>query len=133
MKGLAANVTKGLNHGSVIIACDNSGARKMRIISVRGAKTRKDRKPRAGVGDYVMVSVVEGKTDMRKQVVAAVIVRQRKEYRRHDGTRIQFEDNAAAVIKDELGNPKGTVIKGPIAKEAAIRYPMLAKIARLVI
>lgn len=133
MKGLSARVTKGLNHGSVVVACDNSGARKLRIISIKGAKTRKDRKPRCGVGDSIMASVVEGRTDMRKQVVAAVVVRQRKSYRRHDGSHIMFEDNAVAVLKDELGNPKGTVIKGPIAKEAADRFPLLAKIARMVV
>ncbi|MDP6293841.1 MAG: 50S ribosomal protein L14 [Candidatus Woesearchaeota archaeon] len=133
MKGVAARVVKGLNHGSIVLACDNSGARKLRIISFKGAKTRKDRKPRGGVGDYIMASVREGKPEMRKQVVAAIIVRQRKSYRRADGSRVMFEDNAAAILKDELGNPKGTVIKGPIAKEAADRWPMLAKIARMVI
>lgn len=135
MKGVKANVTRGLPHTANVLACDNSGARILRIISVRGggSKTVKGRKPSAGVGDYVMCAVVEGKPDMRKQVVSAVIVRQRMPYKRRDGTRIRFEDNAAVVIKDDLGNPKGTMIKGPVAKEACERWPLVAKIASIIV
>ncbi len=133
MKGVKARLTRGLPHTANVLACDNSGARILRIISVKNAKTVKGRKPSATVGDYVMCSVVEGKPDMRKQVVAAIIVRQRMPYRRLDGTRIRFEDNAAVVLKDEMGNPKGTMIKGPIAKEAAERWPLVAKIAGMIV
>jgi large subunit ribosomal protein L14 len=80
-----------------------------------------------------MASVIRGKPEMRKQVVFAVIVRQRKEYRRLDGTRIKFEDNAAVVLKDDKGNPKGTILKGPIAKEATERWPGIAKISNIVV
>ena len=133
MQGVKARVTNGLNHGSNIIACDNSGARILRIISVKGAKTVKGRYPSCGVGAEIMASVVQGKPEMRKQVVNAVIVRQRRPYRRLDGTHVFFEDNAAIVLKDELGNPKGTLIKGPIAKEAAERWPLVAKIASTIL
>ncbi len=133
MKGVKARLTRGLPHTANVLACDNSGARILRIISVKNAKTVKGRKPSASVGDYVMCSVVEGKPEMRKQVVAAIIVRQRMPYRRLDGVRIRFEDNAAVVIKDEMGNPKGTMIKGPIAKEAADRWPLVAKIAGMIV
>jgi len=129
MKGLKARVTRGLPHTANIIACDNSGARVLRIISVRGAKTVKGRKPAAGVGDKVKCSVLKGRPGMRKQVVDCVIVRQRRAYRRKNGLRVKFEDNAAIILKDELGNPKGTMIKGPIAKEVSERWPMVAKIA----
>ncbi|MCP4340711.1 MAG: hypothetical protein GY799_17945, partial [Desulfobulbaceae bacterium] len=67
----------------------------------------------------------------RKTVVYAVIVRQKKEYKRPDGTRVSFEDNAAVVLKDEKGNPKGTIFKGPIAKESASRFPAVAKVASI--
>ncbi len=133
MKGLKARVTKGLPHTANMTAADNSGARILRVIGVYNSKTVKGRKPSAGVGDKVMCSVVEGKPEMRKTVVIAVIVRQRMPYRRRDGTHIRFEDNAAVVIKDDLGNPKGTLIKGPIAKEAAERYPLVAKIASSIV
>ena len=133
MKPLKANIGRVLTHGARIIACDNSGARILRVISVFNLKTRKRRYSAAGIGDKIMASVVEGKPEMRKQVVTAVIVRQRKEYQRKDGTRIKFEDNAAVVLKDELGNTKGTMIKGPVAKEACDRWPAISKIASVII
>lgn len=133
MKATKARITKGLQKGSFIEACDNSGAKKLKIISVKRAKTVKGRAPGAGVADMITASVVKGKPDMRKQVVFAVIVRQKKEYRRSDGVRIRFEDNAAVVLKDDKGNPKGTIFKGPIAKEIAERWPPIAKIASLLV
>ena len=89
--------------------------------------------PYCGVGDLVLAAVKRGKPEMRKQVVYAIIVRQRKEYRRPDGMRIKFEDNAAVVLKDEKGNPKGTIFKGPIAKEATSRWPPVAKVASIIV
>lgn len=133
MKPVKARITRGLTHHSILDACDNSGARKLKLITVRGNKTRRGRYNSGGVGDIIMASVVEGKIDMRKQVVAAIIVRQKKEYRRLNGTRIKFEDNAAVVLKDLDGNPKGTIIKGPIAKEASERWPAISKIAKMIV
>ncbi len=118
---------------AMVQACDNSGAKVLRIISVKGHNTVRGRISAAGVGDLVLASVKKGKLEMRKTVVLAVIVRQRKEYRRPDGTRIKFEDNAAVVLKDDKGNPKGTIYKGPIAKEVAERWPLVAKVAHLVV
>jgi large subunit ribosomal protein L14 len=80
-----------------------------------------------------MASVVKGRPDMRKQVVFAVIVRQKREYRRPSGIRVKFEDNAAVVLKDDKGNPKGTLFKGPIAKEVADRWPAISKLAPVVL
>jgi large subunit ribosomal protein L14 len=133
MKPVKARIKRFLNHGSVILACDNSGARKLRVISVKTMKTVKGRASAAGIGDFILCSVVDGKPDMRKTVVPAIVVRQKKEYRRADGTWIKFEDNAAVVLKDDQGNPKGTVIKGPVAKEACERWPGLPKIARIIV
>ena len=70
---------------------------------------------------------------MRKKVVYAIVVRQKKEYRRPDGTRIKFEDNSAVVLKDDKGNPQGTIFKGPIAKEACERWPGIAKVASIIV
>ena len=133
MKAIKASVGRVLPHRAKILACDNSGARILRVISVFGHKTRKGRYSAAGVGDKIKASVIVGKPDMRKQVVTAVIVRQKKEYLRRDGTRVRFEDNAAVILKDELGNTKGTMIKGPVAKEACERWPNIAKIASNVV
>ena len=133
MRGVKARVTRGVNHGSILDCADNSGARKLRIVSVKRAKTRLGRYPSAGVGDLCMCSVVDGKKDVRKTVVQAVIIRQRRPYLRRDGTRVFFEDNAAVLIKDDLGNPKGTLIKGPLAKEAALRWPLVGKLSRTIV
>ncbi len=133
MKGIPSKVTKSLNTGSVIPTCDNSGAKLLRITSVKRSKTVKGRSPSAGVGLMVTASVKKGRPDMRKKVVFAVIVRQKKEYRRPNGLRIKFEDNAAVVTKDDKGNPKGTIFKGPIAKEACTRWPGIAKVASIIV
>ena len=133
MKAIKSRITKGLSHGSRMGTCDNSGAKIVKLISVKRSKTVKRRKPNAGVSDLVLVSVLKGDKEMRKQVVPAVIVRQKKEYRRPDGTKIKFEDNAVVILKDEKGNPKGTIFKGPIAKEATERWPGIAKVASIVV
>ncbi len=133
MKAAKARITRGLPVGSYIETCDNSGAKIIKIFAVKGHKTVKGKKPAAGVGDLVSATVKRGKPEMRKQVVFAVIVRQKKSYRRLDGVRIKFEDNAAVVLKDDKGNPKGTSFKGPIAKEACDRWPGIAKLASILV
>ena len=133
MQALKARVTKALPVYCKIETCDNSGAKTLKIFTVMGSKTVKGRISSCGIGDLVMASVVRGRPDMRKQVVHAIIVRQKKEYRRADGMRIKFEDNAAVVLKDDKGNPKGTIFKGAIAKEACERWPGIAKIASIVV
>jgi len=128
-----SKVTKALNMQSTIPTCDNSGAKLIKIYGVKRGKTTKGRLPAAGVGDMVIATVKKGRPEMRKQVVFAIIVRQRKEYRRQDGTRVKFEDNAAVILKDEQGNPKGTIFKGAIAKEAAERWPGVSKVAKIIV
>lgn len=133
MKPIKARSGRALPQSSRIPTCDNSGAKELRIVSIMREKTVKNRMPGARVGDLIQASVVKGEKDMRKKVVLAVIVRQRFPYRRPDGMRIQFTDNAAVVMKDDKGNPKGTIFKGPIAKEAAERWPGIAKLAEIVV
>lgn len=133
MRPVNSKTTRSLPVGARVETCDNSGAKVIKIVSVRGHKTVKGRIPSAGVGDMVLASVQKGKPDMRKQVVFAVIVRTRKEYRRADGMRVKFEDNSAVVLKDIKGNPKGTIFKGPIAKEVCERYPAISKVAKVIV
>lgn len=133
MKAVKAKVTGGIQLGSIVPTCDNSGAKVLKIVSVKTKKTTKRRIASCGVGDMVLATVRKGKPDMRKKVVHAIIVRQRREFRRPDGTRIKFEDNAAVVLKDDKGNPKGTLFKGAICKEAAGRWPGIAKIASIIV
>jgi large subunit ribosomal protein L14 len=133
MKAISARVTRGLNVGSYVVAADNSGARIVKITGVKHGKTTKGRQQYAKVADHVKVSVRAGKPDMKGIVFDAVIIRQRKPYRRKTGERVCFEDNAVALLKDEKGNPKGTQIKGPVAREVQERWVSVAKIAQFVL
>ena len=81
----------------------------------------------------IILVVKAGKPDQLKQKMPAVIIRQKKSYRRANGLRVKFESNAVVMLKNEEGEPKGTMIKGPVAKEAILRWPMIGKIAKMVV
>ena len=94
---------------------DNTGARMAKMIGVIGKKNS----PEAHVGDVITAHVREassGGSVKKGEVVRAVIVRTKKEYRRADGSHIRFDDNAAVLIRPD-GNPRGTRIFGPVARE----------------
>ena len=129
MKAISARVTRGLNVGAQIAAADNSGAKIVKITSVKRGKSTKGRQQYAKIADWVKVSVRKGLPDMKGKIFDAVVVRQKKAYRRFSGERVAFEDNAVALLKDEKGNPKGTQIKGVVAREVVERWPAVAKIA----
>lgn len=134
MKSVKAKLSRGLPQETRIHIVDNSGARIAKIITVKGYKTRTNKKQTACVADLCTCNVIAGKPDMRHKVIPVVIVRQKQEYKRSDGTTVRFEDNAGIVLRDvKLGMPKGTIIKGPIAKEVAIRWSQVAKIASMVL
>lgn len=100
---------------SYLTVADNSGARELMCIHVSGSSGRRY----AAIGDIIVCAVKDalpGATIKKGEVVKAVVVRQRKEIRRPDGSYIRFDDNAAVVINDE-SEPKGTRIFGPIARE----------------
>jgi len=128
MKGLTGKVVKTLTMGSQLPCTDNSGAKIIGIISAIGFKGKRGRTPHLGVGNIVIASVKRGKPDMVKKVVKALIVRQKKEYRRPSGIRIAFEDNAAVLVTDDF-LPVATEIKGVVAKEIAERFPKVAAIS----
>jgi len=88
--------------------------------------------PVASVGDMIIASVKKGTPEMRRKVVYAVVIRQRKAFRRPDGLMVEFEDNAAVLVQDN-GETRGTEIKGPVAKEAAERWPRVAALASTII
>ena len=132
MKAISAKITPGLNLGAILVSADNSGAKLVRLVSVKRGKGTKGKQGNARIADMVKVSVRKGIPDMRGKVFDAVIVRQRKAYRRLNGERIAFEDNAVAILKDDRGNPQGTQIKGPVAREVMERWPSVAKIASVV-
>ncbi|KAA8575611.1 hypothetical protein EYC84_004740 [Monilinia fructicola] len=105
--------------------CDNSGARNLYIISVKGIGARLNRLPAGGVGDMVMATVKKGKPELRKKVMPAVIVRQSKPWKRTDGVFLYFEDNAGVIVNPK-GEMKGSAITGPVGKEAAELWPRIA-------
>ncbi len=133
MKAITARATRGLNIGSLILASDNSGARIVRLVSVKRGKTKKGKMQYAKIGDLVKVSVRKGNPKMKGEVFEAIIIRQRRQYRRNTGERVMFEDNAVALLKDGKGNPKGTQIKGAIAREVFERWSAIGKIAQFVL
>lgn len=100
---------------TVLNVADNSGAKKILCVQVKGGSFRKV----GTVGDVIVGAVREAapNANIKKgDVVKAVIVRTKKEIRRKDGSYVRFDDNAAVVI-DNNGDPKGTRIFGPVARE----------------
>ncbi|MBD3157721.1 MAG: 50S ribosomal protein L14 [Candidatus Lokiarchaeota archaeon] len=125
-------IARGLPIGARVLCADNSGARELEIITVFGYKGTIRKIGKAGIGDLVNVGVIKGKQELRKQVLQAVIVRQRKPYRRPDGSWIQFEDNAAVLVKPG-GEPQGSELRGPMAKEVTLKWPRVAAIASKIV
>ncbi|WP_049998037.1 50S ribosomal protein L14 [Halococcus sediminicola] len=132
MEALSADVTQGLEKGSLVTCADNTGARELKVISVAGYSGVKNRHPKAGLGDKITVSVTKGTPEMRRQVLEAVVIRQRKPIRRPDGTRVKFEDNAAVVV-DDNEDPRGTELRGPVAREVAERFGSIASAATMIV
>ena len=100
---------------SILKVADNTGAKEIMCIRCLGGSYRKY----AGVGDIIVASVktaTPGGVVKKGDVVKAVIVRTKKPTRRADGSYIRFDENAAVIIKED-GNPKGTRIFGPVARE----------------
>ncbi len=98
-----------------LAVADNSGAKRLAAILPVGGHVRL----KAGLGDVITASVKEAAPDSpikKGKVVRAVIVRTRKEHRRRDGSYIRFDDNAAVLIND-AGEPVGTRVFGPVARE----------------
>ncbi len=125
-------INTGLQVGSYVKVTDNSGAKEAMIIGVPGYHGRLRRIPPAGIADMVVVTVKKGTPEMRHQVVRAVVVRQRRPFRRPDGTWVAFEDNAVVIVNED-GSPKASEIRGPIAREVVERWPKIGNIASIVV
>jgi ribosomal protein L14, bacterial/organelle len=113
---------------SVLVPADNSGAKALRLIHVHGAWKRKS----AHLGDIITAVVNQADPNgivKDSEMVKAVIVRTRKEYRRKDGSYIRFDDNACVIIDQNSGDPKATRIFGPVARE--VKDKGFSKIASL--
>ncbi|KAH3668421.1 hypothetical protein OGAPHI_002175 [Ogataea philodendri] len=111
--------------GAIMNCADNSGARNLYVLAVKGTGARLNRLPAASVGDMVMATVKKGKPDLRKKVMPAIVVRQSKAWRRKDGVFLYFEDNAGVIVNPK-GEMKGSAITGPVGKECADLWPRIA-------
>ncbi len=102
---------------------DNSGARELLCIRVLGGSGRRY----AGVGDVIVATVKEAQPNgaiKKGDVVRAVVVRTSHPIHRQDGSSIRFDENAAVLVNDRQGNPRGTRIFGPVARELRDRRYM---------
>jgi len=109
-----------IQHRSMLQVADNTGAKKLMCIRVLGGY----KKRYAQIGDVITCSVKEAAPRglvKKSEIVHAVIVRQRKEKRRKDGTYIRFDENAVVIIDKKTKEPKGTRIFGPIARELRVK------------
>ena len=132
MKAISTRTTKGIQTGTVLKCIDNTGAKVLEVIAVKGFKGVRGTHPCAGVGDVIVCAVKKGTQKIKHEVVRALIVRQAMPYKRPTGTWIKFQDNAA-VLLDEKNEPRGKEIKDVIAKEAVERFRTVGKIARTIV
>lgn len=105
-----------IQHRSMLALADNTGAKKLQCIRVRGGYQKRYGR----IGDIITCVIKEAiphSMVKKSDVVHAMIVRTRKEMRRADGTYIRFDDNAAVIVDQKTKEPKGTRIFGPIARE----------------
>ena len=109
----------------VMNCADNTGAKNLYVVAVTMTGARLNRLPRGSVGELFLASVKRGKPELRKKVMPAVIIRQRKAYRRREGYFLYFEDNAGVIVTPK-GEMKGSAVSGPVAKECSELWPRIA-------
>ncbi len=112
---------------SRLVVADNTGAREAMVIKVMGGSRRRFGR----IGDIIMITVKDALPNAPVKAgdkARAVVVRTRKEHRRHDGSYVRFDDNACVLI-DDKGEPKGTRVFGPVARE--LREKLYTKIISL--
>lgn len=133
MKALSSKIPKTLEVGTELVCADNTGARIVKIIGIKGGSSSSPGRPSCGLADHVRVRVLKGEHEMKGEIYDAVIIRQKKDFQRASGIRTRFEDNAAVLIEPETEMPKGNRVKGVVAKEAVERYQSIGKIASMVV
>merc|ERR1712013_251815 len=104
--GVKVKISNCLPVASVMNCADNTGAKNLYMIACTGIGARLNRFPAGSVGDMFLASVKKGKPELRKKVLTAVIIRQRKAIRRREGHFLYFEDNAGVIVNNK-GEMKG--------------------------
>ena len=117
MKGVAGRQSRGVQTGTVLNVIDNTGAKTIAIITVPGYHGTSRRYPKAGVGDIVIASVKKGSPEMRRQVVYAIIVRQRRPFRRADGVMTALSVILRHFFTDYVGQAESQKIVSAFNKE----------------
>ena len=151
--GTKAKISTCIPTLAVMNCCDNTGAKNLYVIAVTMIGSRLNRLPAGSVGELFLASVKKGKPELRKKVIPAVIVRQRKAFRRREGHYLYFEgmlsaiyelllyltcivffllDNAGVIVNNK-GEMKGSAITGPVAKECAELWPKIAGAASSIV
>merc|ERR1711878_167536 len=123
--GIKLKISNSLPVASVMNCADNTGAKNLYMFACTGIGARLNRFPAGSVGDMFLCSVKKGKPELRKKVLQAVIIRQRKGIRRREGHFLYFEDNAGVIVNPK-GDMKGSGITGPVAKEASDLWPKIS-------
>merc|ERR1711998_253773 len=118
-------ISYGLQVKSKIKTCDNSGIKLISLIGIFKRGSRLNRIPKACPGTMIVGSVLKGKAKFRRSIISAIIVRQKKPWKRWDGDSLFFEDNSC-VITNLKGDLKCSNIHGPVCKEAALVWPRIA-------
>merc|ERR1712086_486136 len=123
--GTKVKITNSLPVACVMNCADNTGAKNLHMIACVGIGSKLNRFPAGSAGDMFLASVKKGKPELRKKVMPAVIIRQKKAIRRREGYFLYFEDNAGVIVNVK-GEMKGSGITGPVAKECADLWPKIA-------
>merc|ERR1712176_990764 len=124
--GIKLKITSSLPVAPVMNCADNTGAKNLYMIACTMIGARLNRFPAGSVGDMFLASVKKGKPELRKKVLTAVIIRQRKAIRRREGHFLYLEDNAGVIVNPKNGDMKGSGITGPVAKECSDLWPKIA-------
>ena len=123
--GTKYRISCGLPTAALLNCADNTGAKNLYVVAVKNIHGRLNRLPSASIGDMILCSVKKGKPELRKKMMPGIVVRQRKPWRRKDGTFIYFEDNAGVIVNPK-GEMKGSAITGPVGKECADLWPRIS-------
>jgi large subunit ribosomal protein L14 len=132
MKAISSSRGESIQTGSLIKCADNTGVNLFEVISVIGFKGKRRAKPTGGIADVAVCRVRSGTEKVRNQIFRVVVVRQRKEYKRPNGMRVQFEDNAGVVVNEKF-DATATLVKGPVAREAVERFKTIGKISSIIV
>ena len=131
-QGNKYKISLGLPVAAVVNCADNSGAKNLYFMAVDSIHGVLNKLPSAAIGDLVLATVKKGKPDLRKKVMTAVVIRQRKPFKRKNGLWLFFEDNAGVIVNTK-GEMKGSAITGPVAKECAEMWPRIASNAGAIV